>query len=304
MKRILLCLMLLAAWGAKAGGEHGDNIVINEILVVNNNDYTDEYGHRSGWVELFNPTHTSIDVGGWYFTTDKGNSMTYLIPAGDKRTVIGPKSYMMFFFDGATANKGIFHTSLTLDKTGYLALYDSGFRTLIDEVTYNAETQLADVSLGRVTTADEEVVFTALGSTTPMFSNEAPAEIPRHEQFRRVDPNGFMMTITAVVVVFTVLALLSGFFIWLGRFMVRLARKKSAESKGEEVAAAIADKTNRGVMYHNAEVVAAIGLAMKLYQEELHDRESTVITINKVNKFYSPWSSKLYGLRQLPPRKK
>ena len=47
-------------------------------------------------------------------------------------------------------------------------------------------------------------------------------------------------------------------------------------------------------------VYAAIAMALYLYQNELHDYENTVLTINKVSKNYSPWSSKLYGLREIP----
>ncbi len=50
------------------------------------------------------------------------------------------------------------------------------------------------------------------------------------------------------------------------------------------------------------ELNAAIGMAIFLYLDELHDVESGVITIKKISKRYSPWSSKIYGLRQ-PPRK-
>jgi glutaconyl-CoA/methylmalonyl-CoA decarboxylase subunit delta len=48
------------------------------------------------------------------------------------------------------------------------------------------------------------------------------------------------------------------------------------------------------------EVNAAIGMAVFLYLNEMHDQESGVITIKKVSKRYSPWSSKIYGLRQYP----
>lgn len=47
------------------------------------------------------------------------------------------------------------------------------------------------------------------------------------------------------------------------------------------------------------EVTAAIGLALYL-STQLHDEESNVITIKKVSRVYSPWSSKIYGLRNLP----
>jgi hypothetical protein len=50
------------------------------------------------------------------------------------------------------------------------------------------------------------------------------------------------------------------------------------------------------------EIVAAIGLALQQYFEEIHDYEKTIMTIKKVVKPYSPWSSKIYGLRQMPRR--
>ena len=50
----------------------------------------------------------------------------------------------------------------------------------------------------------------------------------------------------------------------------------------------------------NAEVIAAIALALKLHDDDLHDRESVVITINTVARAYSPWSSKIHGLTQMP----
>lgn len=48
------------------------------------------------------------------------------------------------------------------------------------------------------------------------------------------------------------------------------------------------------------EVNAAIALALHLFRNQLHDMEDTVITIKKVSKAYSPWSSKIYGLRRTP----
>ena len=41
-------------------------------------------------------------------------------------------------------------------------------------------------------------------------------------------------------------------------------------------------------------------MAIHLYYSEMHDKENTVLTIDKVSKTYSPWSSKIYGLRQHP----
>ena len=44
---------------------------------------------------------------------------------------------------------------------------------------------------------------------------------------------------------------------------------------------------------------AAIAMALHLYYSEVHDEESAIITIKKVERRYSPWSSKIYGLNNL-----
>ncbi|MDX1285311.1 MAG: OadG family protein [Draconibacterium sp.] len=49
-------------------------------------------------------------------------------------------------------------------------------------------------------------------------------------------------------------------------------------------------------------VTAAISLALHLYFSELHDEESNVVTIKKVRKAYSPWSSKIYSTQNNWPR--
>ena len=40
----------------------------------------------------------------------------------------------------------------------------------------------------------------------------------------------------------------------------------------------------------------AICTALYLYFTELHDEEKYVMTVKKVSKTYSPWSSKIYGI--------
>jgi len=48
-----------------------------------------------------------------------------------------------------------------------------------------------------------------------------------------------------------------------------------------------------------AQVSVALSAAIYLYLDEIHDKESRVMTIRKVSKNYSPWSSKIYGLNIL-----
>lgn len=50
------------------------------------------------------------------------------------------------------------------------------------------------------------------------------------------------------------------------------------------------------------EEVAAIAVALKMYKSALHDQESTLVTIQRMNRAYSPWNSKIHGLTPLPER--
>jgi glutaconyl-CoA/methylmalonyl-CoA decarboxylase subunit delta len=48
-----------------------------------------------------------------------------------------------------------------------------------------------------------------------------------------------------------------------------------------------------------AEEIAVIGLALYSYYSDVHDHESNILTVKKISKLYSPWSSKIYGLNVL-----
>lgn len=50
------------------------------------------------------------------------------------------------------------------------------------------------------------------------------------------------------------------------------------------------------------EIAAAIALALNLHLQKIHDYENMILTIQKVVRPYSPWSSKIYSLRQYPRR--
>lgn len=58
---------------------------------------------------------------------------------------------------------------------------------------------------------------------------------------------------------------------------------------------------------YNNEVCAAIATAFQAYSQDMnsveHDVEDTVLTIQKVSRNYSPWSSKIYTLRETPLKK-
>jgi len=106
--------------------------------------------------------------------------------------------------------------------------------------------------------------------------------------------SGTTMAFTSVIIVFVVLIALYFVFKLLSWFYSLDLRNRIIKQKGIEKAAEISSESISG------EVNAAIVMTLFLYQNELHDIENTVLTIKKVSRTYSPWSSKIYGLRRTP----
>ena len=297
-----LALVILSALSLGVSAQGIKDVRINEVLVFNEDNYIDSYGHRVGWIELHNTSHGSVDVGGCYLTVyQNGEGEMYPIPKGDPRTIIPPEGYVIFFAEG-TATKGVFHTNFTLDQTGYLALYDQSGKTRVDEIAYKVEDQLPDVSIGLTHDIDGHATFGPLPATTPHASNEEQDAIPKSERFRMRDPSGAVMAVTAMSVVFSALIVLYLVFRTIGRLNMRAVRKKHAREEQKKNQAIHPVMPDSKEMIHGEEL-AAIAMALYRYQNDLHDIESNVITINKVARAYSPWSSKIYGLRQFPDKK-
>ena len=76
----------------------------------------------------------------------------------------------------------------------------------------------------------------------------------------------------------------------------RMVRKESEV----EITAQLMSHKNVAHNISDDEVCAAISMAFYLYKNEVHDQENPVITMIKVSRTYSPWSSKIYGLRKSP----
>lgn len=300
MKRLLFLLgiALLCAEGYAQGLK---DIRINEVLVDNRNSYIDDHGNHVGWVELHNTGYSNVNIGGAYLTVRRGDAArTYRIPKNDARTLIPPQGYVIFFAD-SSSNRGTFHTNFVLDETGYLAFLDQG-RNVVDSVVYDVAAQSPDVSIGWTDDPETgEERFGQLTGITPLQANEIEERMPASEKFFLRDPSGAVMAITAMSVVFSALVLLYLIFKNVGRGMTRMMRakeQKAVAAMPEEVRPTI-DPSGQLL----GEEIAAIAIALRRYEEDLHDIESHVLTINRVVRAYSPWSSKIYGLNNQPLRK-
>ncbi|MDR2563975.1 MAG: lamin tail domain-containing protein [Prevotellaceae bacterium] len=291
LKVMSAAVLLIAA--VQANAQDAVKLRINEIMLNNESNYTDEFGKRSAWVEIFNPSYATVNIAGCYLTDDPNNPTKYFIQKGDVLTQIKPRQHVVFFMD-KTPDHGTFHTNFTAEKR-YVALFDANGKTLIDELTIPEMD--VDVSYGRLVDGGPDLGV--LPNTTPSTNNLAPDTNVANERFMANDRTGIGMSITAMTVVFLALALLFMVFLYVGKFYVSSAKKraiKSAEAAGEEIPASLD--------VESGEVYAAIAMALYEYQNDIHDLEHTILTIEKISRAYSPWSSKIYGLRQLPQLKK
>ncbi len=118
------------------------------------------------------------------------------------------------------------------------------------------------------------------------------------DEFVKLDPLGLGMTLIAMLVVIGVLAFIASFFQNLERF-IRIGSKilSKRKEKTEEVEVKVKVSTS-------GEEAAAIALALHLFISDQHDSESLNLTLSRISKTYSPWSSKIYGvMNSLTPRK-
>lgn len=301
-KRIGIFIALVAIVCLGLNAQRATSLKINEVLVTNEQNYQDDYGLHNAWIEIFNTSFATVNIEGCFLTNDKDNPTKYPIPKGDVLTQIKPRQHTLFWADGMP-NRGTFHVNFTLDpnKENYIALYDSNGKTLIDEVTIPAG-MLADQSYARQEDGSANWVIKGGGEhsyVTPSTNNMTQDKNEKIENFKKHDEDGFGMAIIAMSVVFIGLILLYVSFKIVGNIAVKLGKKNAMKAIG------ITDKTEakeKNLGSHSGEEAAAIAMALHEFMNDAHDVEDMILTINKVKRSYSPWSSKIYTLRQTPKR--
>ncbi len=296
IKHCLLTLLLLGSLGVSA--QKASDLRINEFMAINQTNYEDDFGERSAWIEIFNSSYGTVDIGGCYLSDDRDNLKKYQIPKGDVLTSIKPRQHVVFWADNKPTH-GTFHLNFRIDDTRFLALTSSDGRTVIDSVSYPE--QHPDVSYAR--TEDGIGVWEFAERTTPNTNNELVQLEAASLRFASQDPSGIVMALTAMSVVFLALAVLYLIFKQIGRFM-SAPKKEEEKHVTEKVSQSTVAPEAKKVHPAAGEVYAAIAIALHEYEKEMIEKESNILTINRVTKAYSPWSSKIYGLRQTPTLKK
>ena len=293
-KKIGILVLFATLFSLGINAQRDTSIRINEILVVNEDNYVDDYGKHSGWIELFNSSAGTVDLKGCYITNDKNNLTKYMIPKGDVLTKIRPRQHTLFFADN-NPGRGTFHVNFVLDPymDNYIAIVDADGKTLIDEVTVPAG-QIADTSYGRLIDGEKE--WAQLTKVTPSTNNLTLDSNEKIDNFKQNDSFGIGMTVSAMAVTFMGLLLLYLIFKQVGKISIAASKRNAKKAKTGAINAENDDLAGEEA----GEVFAAIATALYEVTEDVHDLENTVLTIHKVTRNYSPWSSKLYGLREIP----
>ena len=303
---IFFTLLLVLGVCSSCGEKRSNNkLLLNEVLITNEGNYQDDYGLHSAWIEIFNRSYGSADLAACLLraSSQPGDTSTYFIPKGDVLTLIKPRQHSLFWADGEP-RRGTFHTNFTRDpeKENWIGLFDSG-RNLIDQVTIPAGVLKTNQSYGRVSDAASQWEVkdgSAEKYVTPSTNNKTIDSNAKMEKFEEHDSNGIGMSISAMSVVFCGLILLFIAFKIVGKASVSLSKRNAMKAKG------ITDKQEakeKKLGEAPGEIFAAIAMAMHEMQSDVHDVEDTVLTITRVKRSYSPWSSKIYTLRETPLKK-
>lgn len=111
------------------------------------------------------------------------------------------------------------------------------------------------------------------------------------------DSWGGAITIIAMCIVISALAILSLLFLGFGKISQNLMQKKKRQT-AKPTPAGVSTEDIHAV--DSGEAIAAIAAALSEHFGEGHDIEDTILTIRRMKRAYSPWNSKIYNLRVMP----
>lgn len=318
-KKLSALLLVVMTCAVCATAQTRGALRINEIMVQNDSSVVDDYGCRTGWIELFNSSFAPLEISSVYITNNKDvlkiddaqerKKLMYAVPLGDVNTKMPKRQHVIFWTDGLPT-RGTFHTSFTLTpgEDNWVGIFDASAMNVIDSITVPASLA-SNTSYARAIDGKENEINPALTwevrdnltpttYITPSSNNIITDSNTKVETFKTQDENGFAMTVMAMCIVFSALLLLCICFFVISKIGERISKSNKAKSHGTSVSEMPSGSHSA---HDSGEEIAAIVMALHEHLDA-HDQENTILTINKVKKAYSPWSSKIYSMRETPRR--
>lgn len=297
LQRLLLLSTIAILWASlPLSAQSVTAARINEVMIDNVDNYIDSYGKRSPWIEIYNSSAGSIDLAGCFLTDDPQNLKKYMIPKGDVLTAIKPRQSVVFFADEMPL-RGTFHLNFTLasNVSHYLALISNDGSTIIDEVEVPAAIP-ANNSYARI----DDGVRTAVAAeawhitqhTTPGSNNVVKDKNEKIDRLQEADPNGFVMTVTAMLVVFLGLLILFLAYKLVGIVAMRIEARQESLHNLPHQEPTVATSTTEDPL-----VAVAISLALTSELEMGGGEAPGRLTIRPRTLPYTPWSDKTQMMR-------
>ncbi len=162
--------------------EDSGSVIINEFMASNKSTIADGNGDYSDWIELYNPTDSSVNLYG-YGLSDDSTSIKWAFPG----VTMEPGGYLVVFAASASSQtSGFYHTGFKLSaEKGGIYLSDTTGAP-VDSVEY--EEQITGISVGR----DADGQWTAM-EPSPGFSNDE-AGIAAFMESRKTDDEQIIIT--------------------------------------------------------------------------------------------------------------
>ena len=111
MKRIFTALLFLGFLAVTTQAQ----VVVNEFSASNLDQFPDNYGLYEDWVELYNTSGSSVNIGGFFLSDNENRPDKWRIPSG---TTIPANGYVVFWCSGRDeVSGGAYHTNFKLKQT-------------------------------------------------------------------------------------------------------------------------------------------------------------------------------------------
>jgi|APSaa5957512576_1039674.scaffolds.fasta_scaffold02368_3 hypothetical protein len=145
-------------------------IYINEFLTINDSNIVDNYGEHEDWIEFYNASSDTVDLGGLFVTDNLSVLNLWQIPDNQSdSTTILPGEFLLFWADN-NIEQGVLHLNFKLsgngEQIGLIQIINSDIN-YIDTLSYGI--QYSDSSYGR--TPDGGASMQYFEEPTPNFSN-------------------------------------------------------------------------------------------------------------------------------------
>lgn len=133
---LALLMTLSTVCGISVSAEASESVLINEVCSSNGGNngnltyITDENDDYLDWVELYNPTDSEVDIGG-YGLSSKKDEIQYTFA---EKTIIYPKTFLIVYCSKSTVNENYIIAPFNISAKGETIYFKDASGTTLDKV--------------------------------------------------------------------------------------------------------------------------------------------------------------------------